>query len=115
MHVGSFLIAKDKEKVVGCVRIKVLSDGTLELASLGVLDIYRGHGIARNLLTKLLESDSRRPIYLLCMRKKESFYRKFGFKIEQVDIIPTILQSEFTRISKKLANNDREIIAMVMK
>jgi N-acetylglutamate synthase-like GNAT family acetyltransferase len=36
-----FIIAKDGDKIVGCVRTKVVSDDCLELASVGVLPVYQ--------------------------------------------------------------------------
>ena len=92
IHVSDFLIAKDGEKVVGCVRIKVLPEGVFKLASLGVLDAYREQGIGRNLLKKLLESDSRRPIYVICIPERKAFYEHNGFVRIEVADLPQILR-----------------------
>ena len=92
IRVSDFLIAKDGEKVVGGVRIKALPEGVLKLASLGVLDAYREQGIGRSLLKKLLESDSRRPIYVICIPERESFYGHNGFVRIGVADLPQILR-----------------------
>lgn len=76
-----FLLAiSDNGELVGCAQIKPHSDGTFELASLAVRREWRGRGIARALIEKLL-SNSPRPIYLTCRSGLGDFYGKFGFSV----------------------------------
>ena len=68
LKLNQFIIAKDNENVIGCVRTKDLTSDCIELASLAVSPEYRGQGIGIRLVNEILEKDYRRPIYLLCMK-----------------------------------------------
>ena len=76
---GQFLIAQDGNKVIGCIRIQNI-DGYFKLTSLAVLPNYRKIGIGGTLITKILDENTKRPVYLFCNIKNGSFYEKFGFK-----------------------------------
>ena len=94
-----FLLAiSDNGELVGCAQIKPHSDGTFELASLAVRREWRGRGIARTLIEKLL-SNSPRPIYLICRSGLGDFYGKFGFSVPAFRELPP-----YFRRLKSLAN-----------
>lgn len=94
-----FLLASTPDgELVACGQIKPHSEGTLELASIAVHPDWRGRGLAREIIQRLL-ADSQRPVYLTCRSDLESFYVKFGFH--------TLTVSELTpyfRRIQKLAN-----------
>jgi len=75
------IVAKDDIKLVGCVRIKKLSDYCLELASLAVEEEYRGKRIGSKLIEEILKKEKSRPIYLLCFADRKNFYINSGFSI----------------------------------
>ena len=62
---GQFLIAQDGNKVIGCIRIQNI-DGYFKLTSLAVLPNYRKIGIGGTLITKILDENTKRPVYLFC-------------------------------------------------
>ena len=75
-----FLIASSPGgELAACVQVKPHRDGTFELASLAVHPAWRGRGLARRLVERLL-AESPRPLYLTCRSGLESFYQKFGFR-----------------------------------
>ena len=75
-----FLIASSADgELVACAQVKPHADGTLELASLAVRPAWRGRGLARRLVERLL-SQSPRPLYLTCRSSLGVFYGKFGFR-----------------------------------
>lgn len=91
-----FLIAATAEgEVVACGQVKPHSDGTLELASIAVLPEWRGRGVARAIIERLL-AVSPRPLFLTCRSGLETFYVKFGFRTLAVDE----LTPYFRRIQK---------------
>lgn len=108
-----FLIAEDKNKIIGCVRIKKMAD-YFELASLAVLPKYRSRGIGSNLVIKILKNFDNRPIYLLCSEKRESFYQKLGFEIIEDGKLPNPMSKEYKRILQKPFLKGTKIIAMVI-
>jgi ribosomal protein S18 acetylase RimI-like enzyme len=52
---GAFIIAKDNDKVIGCVGLKKLDGNICEMKRLFVNDIYRGKGIGKRLVEKIME------------------------------------------------------------
>lgn len=73
-----FVVAESGGEVVGIGQIKVLGDGTRELASLAVLPVYQGTGVGSALAWTLI-SRTPGPLYLRCADHNESYYHRFGF------------------------------------
>jgi len=94
-----FLIASAADgRLAACGQVKPHGDGTRELASVAVHPDWRGQGLAREVITRLLVG-AKRPVYLTCRSDLEPFYVKFGFRsLETRELTPY-----FRRI-QKLAN-----------
>ena len=94
-----FLLASSPDgELVACGQIKPHSEGTLELASIAVRPEWRGRGLAREIIQRLV-ADSPRPIYLTCRSDLEPLYLKYGFHtLTSLELTPY-----FRRI-QKLAN-----------
>lgn len=112
---GQFIVARDRGKIIGCVRIKMLDEDCFELSSLLVYPDYRNQSIGRTLAKKILEKDRRRPMYLLTMKEKEGFYSLNGFKIAAIDDLPKVLKNDYLRIIQKPFAKGRTVIAMVIE
>ena len=94
-----FLLASAPDgELVACGQIKPHSEGTLELASIAVHPAWRGRGLAREIIQRLV-ADSPRPIYLTCRSDLEPFYIKFGFRS-----LPSSKLTPYFRRIQKLAN-----------
>lgn len=92
-----FLVAVTPEnKLLGCGQIKPHYDGSLELASIAVLEQARGQGVARAVIQELLLRETTRPLYLMCRARLESLYLKFGFHAINLANMPPY----FRRISR---------------
>ncbi len=111
----NFIIAKGVEKIIGCIRTKILSDGTLELSSLAVLPDYRNMGIGGKLIETLLLFNKNRPIFLLTSSEKEIFYKKFNFILVEADNLPGLFKEEYLRIKNLPFAKNIKVIAMVLK
>lgn len=95
-----FWVAVDgTEGVIGCVQRKPHRDGSVELASLVVVEDWRGKGVARALIEAVIESHHG-LLYLMCRSGLGDFYKRFGFVVPELEAMPRYLQ----RISK-LADN----------
>ena len=91
-----FLLASSPDgKLAACAQVKPHSDGTLELASLAVRPEFRGKGLGRALIERLL-AESPRPLYLTCRSGLEPLYLKFGFHTLAYEDLPPY----FRRIQK---------------
>ena len=92
-----FLVAVTPEnKLLGCGQIKPHYDGSLEMASIAVLEQARGKGVARAVIQEILLRETTRPLYLMCRARLESLYVKFGFHAISLVNMPPY----FRRISR---------------
>ena len=98
--------------LVGCGQIKPHKDGSRELASIAVREEYRGRGVARALILRLLEGQPR-PLYLMCRARLGSFYNQYGFRAIGQNEMPPY----FRRISRlvKLFNHGGDDGLLVMR
>ncbi len=95
-----FIVAVDAAgALVGCGQVKPHADGSWELASIAVAAPFRGRGVARGIIERLLAIHPQRPIYLTCVSPLGAFYEKFGFRQVSQPAMPP----HFRRISR-LAN-----------
>lgn len=83
IETDQFAVARDaKQQVIGCAQLKPYP-GFVELASLAVSDQWRGSGVGREIIDRLLQ-EHQGPIYLVCEDHLIRFFGEFGF-----DLIPT--------------------------
>ena len=94
-----FIVAvNDRDQVIACGQIKPHGADIRELASIAVHPEYRGQGIARAVIEKLLRENPK-PMYLMCISHNGQMYEKFGFQVIAEKQMPRY----FARI-KKLFN-----------
>jgi amino-acid N-acetyltransferase len=74
-----FIIATQRDGVVGCGQVKPHRDGSCELASIVVASRWRGRGIARAVIRRLM-AEAGSPLWLMCRSGLMSFYEPFGFR-----------------------------------
>ena len=86
---GAFIIAKDNDKVIGCVGLKKLDDNICEMKRLFVNDIYRGKGVGKRLVEKIIEEakdKNYKKMRLDTLKTMESalkiYYKNNFYKIE---------------------------------
>jgi N-acetylglutamate synthase-like GNAT family acetyltransferase len=85
LHWPRFVLAVDaaagvpQELVVGIGQVKILGDGTPELASLAVLPEYQGCGIGGAIVWSLIVRTPG-PLYLRCASHNEAYYLRYGFR-----------------------------------
>lgn len=66
-------------EVVACGQIRAHRDGTQELASIVVDEGWRGRGLARAVIERLMELAGR-PLWLMCRSGLAPLYYRFGFE-----------------------------------
>jgi N-acetylglutamate synthase-like GNAT family acetyltransferase len=111
-----FIVAVDQAgRLAGCGQIKTHRDGSIELASIAVSREYRGRGIARSIIERLIRRAGR-PLYLMCRASLEPFYGKWGF----VSVESTEMPPYFGRVWRlaswagRLAKTPDELSVMVL-
>lgn len=112
MKAEDFLIAKSAGIIVGCGRLRKISTGSFELGSVAVLPEYRDRGIGGGIIERLLQGAEEKSVYLDCLKEKEGFYGRFGFKAADEDDLPAGFKEDFLSIKAWLADKGREAIAM---
>ena len=68
-----FIVSEVDGTFIGCGQLKPHKDGSLELASLAVEEKYRGLGVARALMERLM-AEGTRPLYLMCRLELRALY-----------------------------------------
>lgn len=87
-----FIVAvDDRDQVIATGQVKPHGRDIHELASIAVVPEYRGQGLARAIIERLLENGPR-PLYLTCISSLESFYQKFGFNTLPYEEMPRYFQ-----------------------
>ncbi len=82
-----FIVSEVDGTFIGCGQLKPHKDGSLELASLAVEEKYRGLGVARALMERLM-AEGTRPLYLMCRPELQELYEKFGFRVIEMTAMP---------------------------
>lgn len=84
---NEFTVATSRDRLVACVRLKPLRDGTMELASVAVAKEYRGRGIGERIVSEALEGAGG-TVYALALAP--GFFEKQGFR--RIDAVPPALK-----------------------
>lgn len=81
--------------VIGCGQIKPHGDGSREIASIVVDPEWRGQGVARAIIERLI-NENPGELFLMCRSTLGPFYEKFGFTGLSISEMPKY----FRRISR---------------
>jgi N-acetylglutamate synthase-like GNAT family acetyltransferase len=100
-----FVVAVHEHGVrIGCAQVKSHKDGSLELASVAVVPLYRHQGVAETTIFEILK-DHNPPIYLTCRSSLVSFYERFGFsELSELETMPAYFRKvkrTFTWLEKR--------------
>ncbi|MDB4285432.1 GNAT family N-acetyltransferase [bacterium] len=113
-----FIVAEADGKVIGVRQVKVLKDGTREIASGVVLPSFRRRGVGTRLMETLLERESG-PLYLMCDGKWAQYYRRFGFQEVDKKDLPgsfrrehAIMRIVFEAASRLVLGEEMSLITM---
>jgi amino-acid N-acetyltransferase len=80
LHWPNFLVAEDRDAIVGVGQVKPHSDGSRELASIAVVPAFQRRGIGGAIIERLIEREPGSVLHLTCRRELETFYERFGFR-----------------------------------
>ncbi|MFH1184221.1 MAG: GNAT family N-acetyltransferase [Chloroflexota bacterium] len=112
-----FLVAVDGAgRLIGCGQLKPHRPDIIELASIAVEESYRGHGVARTVIDRLI-AEAPRPLYLTCRSSLGPLYAKWGFRELAVPEMPAY----FRRLARVMSlligavRADERLLVMVLK
>ncbi len=98
-HVGSTLVARDGDRIVGTAALE-LYGGSALLRSVAVAGELRGQGVGQALTNAALDLAKRRGVHTVYLLTETAtqFFPKFGFRpVPRTDVDPGVLEStEFT-------------------
>ena len=109
-----FIVATDQGgEVIGCGQVKTHRDGSRELASLVVLPAWRGQGVARTIIERLI-ADNPGKLYLTCRSGLGPLYEKFSFRAIPAEEMPPYFRriSRLARVFLALARADEKLLVM---
>ena len=98
LHWQRFVVAQAGDQIAGFGQVKILSDGTPELASLAVLPEYQNSGIGSCIVWTLIDRTPG-PLYLRCAGHNEGYYQRFGFRTLAPAEMPRSLRRMYTAIN----------------
>lgn len=110
-----FWVAVDKNgRLLACGQIKQHRDGAHELASIAVIEEWRGQGVARAIIERLIAGHSG-PLWLTCISRLTPFYEKFGFvEVTAVAEMPPYFRrvTRLFRLFRRLTASDDYLAVM---
>jgi GNAT superfamily N-acetyltransferase len=71
--------ADDQGQLIGCGQIKPHKDRSRELSSMAVVEGWRGRGVARAIIKRLM-SETEPPLWLTCRSSLMPLYQGFSFR-----------------------------------
>ena len=78
--IQEFLIAEVDGQIVGCGALHVMWEDLAEIRTLATADAWRGRGVGRALVAKLLENAGNLGVNrVFCLTFEEDFFRRNGF------------------------------------
>ncbi len=110
-----FWIAVDESgSLVACGQVKPHGDGSRELASIAVVPGWRGKGLSRAIIERLLNEHPGR-LYLTCRAHLGSFYQRFGFQTAKENDLPAYFRRirRFARLAKKTGLFKEDLLVMM--
>jgi len=98
---------------VGCGQLKPHGDGSVELASIAVVERFRGQGAARLVIDHLIAA-RKQPLHLMCLPKMVPFYEQFGFRTASHREMPSGLR-RIHRIAHTVGSVTRRDVPVIMR
>jgi N-acetylglutamate synthase-like GNAT family acetyltransferase len=109
-----FILAEAPDStVIGFVQRKPHREGLIELASLVVVQEWRGKGVARALIEAGLDAHDG-PLFLMCRADLGVFYQRFGFEALEIEAMPPYFQriARFAGGFQKLTRRSEGLLVM---
>ena len=94
-----FIVAEEHGQIVAIGQIKLLGDGTRELASIVTAPTHRGLGIGATIVRTLQAADPA-PLFLRCATHNVGFYARLGFVELTPDAMPHDLRRTYLIVSR---------------
>ncbi len=94
LRADQFVVAEaDGGGIVGCGRLKPYR-GCVELASLAIAEEWRGQGVGRDIVARLL-AGHQGWVYLICEDNRLDFFSQFGFAVMPERQLPAGLRPKW--------------------
>jgi len=110
------LAVNPQDEMIGCGQVKNHRDRSKELASIAIVPAWRGKGVARAIIEKLLETHPG-DFYLTCRSSLQPFYERFGFEVIAIPQMPRYFRriSRLARTLGMLRIVDQKLLVMERK
>jgi len=111
-----FVVAIDGQgQLIGCGQIKPHRDRSCELSSVAVVEHWRGRGVARAIIERLL-SENEPPLWLTCRSSLMPLYRGFSFREVRKDEEQPLYFRRLRRLAGvfKMLSKSNEYLAVMV-
>ena len=110
-HQENFLVALDKEEVVGCIALQDYGNDLYELRSLAVKHDRISKGLGRKLVEGLIqECHKRKAKRLFALTKKVAFFDKLNFSLVAKEEFPQKVWNDCILCHKKHACDEEAVV-----
>jgi amino-acid N-acetyltransferase len=100
--IDTFVIAEAEGMLIGCGSLCQLGADLVEIRSLGVTDGYKGMGVGRKLVDKLVEEAREKRIpKVMALTYEVAFFQKNGFSIVEKEIFPEKVWTDCVNCKKQ--------------
>lgn len=108
LHYTQFVLGKHRREVVGAGRIRLHTDGTAELCSLGVMEAFRGCGLGTHISKALLQAFPQRPLWVVS--EIPDYFARFGFA--PAADYPAVLADKLQRCQTQYACTAAQVMCL---
>jgi amino-acid N-acetyltransferase len=100
--IDTFVIAEIEGNLIGCGSLCQLGVDLVEIRSLGVTDGYKGMGVGRKLVDKLVEEAREKRIpKVMALTYEVAFFQRNGFSIVDKEIFPEKVWTDCVNCKKQ--------------
>ncbi|MFC4599324.1 N-acetyltransferase [Cohnella hongkongensis] len=113
-NIGTFIVAQDGERLIGCGSLCRLGSDLVEIRSLGIADGYKGQGIGSRLVDALIEEAKRQGIpKVMALTYESVFFQKNGFQIVDKDIFPEKVWTDCVHCPKQHCCDEIAVVRLI--
>lgn len=113
-NIGTFIVAEDGERLIGCGSLCRLGSDLVEIRSLGIAEGYKGQGIGSRLVDALIEEAKAQGIpKVMALTYEAAFFQKNGFRIVEKEIFPEKVWTDCVNCPKQQCCDEIAVVRVL--
>lgn len=113
-NIGTFIVAEDDGRLVGCGSLCRLGNDLVEIRSLGIAGGYKGQGIGSRMVDSLIdEARSQRIPKVMALTYEVAFFQKNGFRVVDKEIFPEKVWTDCVNCAKQHCCDEIAVLKVI--